>query len=115
MYIRHQEKIQQYLGVTLDKTLKRISLLIREEQYETLNERGLNLSGLIRDLIDDHLADDKITLSVSEETRTLYDKIISNSGSSDREIESHFRQALKGLLDEKIKEMQELKKEFSSD
>ena len=96
----------------MDKSLKRISLLIREQQYETLVEKGLNLSGLVRDLIDDYLSDSKITLSVSEETRNLYDKIISNSGSSDRDLEEYFRRALEGLLDAKIKEMQELKKEF---
>ena len=77
----------------MEKSLKRISLLIREQQYETLNEKGLNLSGLIRDLIDDYLANDKITLSITAETRTLYDKIISNSGSSDRDIEGHFRRS----------------------
>ncbi|SMF25280.1 hypothetical protein [Pseudobacteriovorax antillogorgiicola] len=98
----------------MDKSLKRISLLVRDDQYEALNQKGLNLSGLVRDLIDDYLSDHKITLSVSEDTRSLYDRIISNSGSSDQDLEVYFRQALEGLLDAKIKEMQALKKEFKT-
>ncbi len=92
----------------MDPVLKRISLLLREEQYQALTERGLNVSGLVRDLIDDHLSEHKITIGVSEETRSLYDKIVSNTGSSDEDIEKYFRDALGVMLKDKIKEMQEL-------
>lgn len=88
--------------------LKRISLLIREDQYQKLGERGLNLSGLVRDMIDDYLSDHTITISVTEETRHLYDRIVSNTGSSDADIEVYFREALGGMLKDKIKEMQTL-------
>ncbi len=98
----------------MDKTLKRISLLVREDQYELLSHKGLNISGLVRDLIDDHLSDFKITLSVSEKTRSLYDRIISNSGTSDKELEVHFRRALHALLKEKIHDMQKLESEFEN-
>ena len=85
--------------------MKRISLMIKAEQYDTLSDQGLNISGLIRDLIDDYLSDYKITISVSEETRSLYDAIVSNTGSTDDDIELYFRDSLKKLLDERIKEM----------
>ena len=98
----------------MDKSLKRISLLLREEQYQKLSDKGLNLSGLVRDLLDDYLSDHKITLSVSEDTRNLYDKIISNSGSSDMDLEKYFRKSLEGLLDAKIEEMKQLKKAFKA-
>ena len=98
----------------MDKSLKRISLLLREEQYQKLSDKGLNLSGLVRDLLDDYLSDHKITLSVSEDTKNLYDKIISNSGSSDRDLEKYFRSSLEGLLDAKIDEMKALKKAFKN-
>src|SRR5437868_2517188 len=90
------------------QALKRISLLIREEQYQALNERGLNTSGLVRDLIDDYLSEYRITISVTEETRKLYDRIVSNTGTSDAEIERYFRESLGAMLKDKIREMQAL-------
>ena len=42
---------------------RRISLMIREDQHSRLLELGVNMSGLIRSLIDDHLSDAKITLA----------------------------------------------------
>lgn len=91
-----------------DAALKRISLMIREDQAQVLAERGLNLSGLIRDLLDDYLSDHKITLSVSEETRAIYDKIISNTGSTDQDVETYLRDSLKILLHDKIQAMMKL-------
>lgn len=92
----------------MEANLKRISLLLREEQYQALSERGLNVSGLIRDLLDDHLSEHKITLSVSEETRSLYDKIVANTGSTDQDVERYLRDALSAMLKDKILEMQDL-------
>lgn len=92
----------------MDPSLKRISLLLREEQYQALTERGLNVSGLVRDMVDDYLSDHKVTIAVSEETRSLYDKIVSNTGSSDADIEKYLREALGNMLKDKILEMQDL-------
>lgn len=91
-----------------DMALKRISLMIREDQAQVLHDRELNLSGLIRDLLDDYLSDHKITLSVSEETREIYDKIISNTGSTDQDVEIYLKDSLKLLLKDKIEAMKEL-------
>ena len=82
--------------------------MIRQDQYESLCHQGLNLSGLIRDLIDDHLSEHKITLGVSEPTRQLYDRIISNTGSTDADVEIYLKDALSKLLQDKISAMQEL-------
>lgn len=92
----------------MDRTLKRISLLIGEEQYAKLSERGLNLSGLVRDLVDDYLSEHRITVSVSDETKRLYDQIVSNTGSSDADIERYFRDALGQMLKDKIEKMKDL-------
>ena len=67
--------------------MKRISLMLKAEQYERLNQEGINTSGLVRDLLDDYLSDHKVTISVTEETRALYDRIVSNTGSTDDEVE----------------------------
>jgi hypothetical protein len=92
----------------MDRTLKRISLLIGENQYAQLSERGLNLSGLIRDLVDDYLSEHRITVSVSDETKKLYDQIVSNTGTSDADIERYFREALGQMLKDKIEKMKDL-------
>ena len=92
----------------MEVSLKRVSLMIREDQAATLSNQGINISGLVRDLIDDHLSDHKVTLSVSEETKGLYDKVVSNTGSTDVDIEVYLREALGSLLENKIKEMVKL-------
>lgn len=94
----------------MPQQLKRISLMIREDQYEQVNQKDLNLSGLVRDLIDDFLSEHKITLAVSVETKDLYDMIVSNTASSDSELEKYLRQSLKALLKEKIEYMTNIHK-----
>ena len=96
-------------------TMKRISLLLREDQYQKITDDGLNLSGLVRDLIDDHLSEHKITLSVTEETRQLYDLIVSNTGSTDEDVEKYLKDTLKLLLSDRIKSMQELEKKIQNE
>ncbi|TNF29618.1 MAG: hypothetical protein EP319_06870 [Deltaproteobacteria bacterium] len=97
----------------MSSELKRISLMIREDQYLGLSSSGINLSGLIRDLIDDYLSEHKIVVSVSEETKQLYDLIISNTGSTDVDLEEYLKKGLKELLRDKIKSMQDLEKQLT--
>lgn len=97
----------------MSSELKRISLMIREDQYMGVNASGINLSGLIRDLIDDYLSEHKIVVSVSKETKELYDLIISNTGSTDIDLEEYLKKGLKELLRDKIKSMQDLEKQLS--
>ena len=101
------------MGLQEDKVsgeLRRISLMIREDQHQKLLDSGLNVSGLIRDLVDDHMSEFKITLSVTEETRRIYDKVVSNTGATDGDLERYIVKALKELLKGRIREMQELEK-----
>ncbi len=93
-----------------DRDLKRISLFIGEDQYDSINDRGLNLSWLLRDLIDDYLSAKKIVLDVSDETLGLYQKIVGGTGTLDAEFEPFFRDALKEFLKNKIEAMQKLEK-----
>lgn len=92
----------------MDEDVRKISLVIREEQYRKLSEAGVNVSGLIRDLIDDHFSRHAIIINVSEETRTLYDQIVSQAPGGDVEIEPYFRAALGELLKTKMKEMEKI-------
>lgn len=93
------------------KSLKRISLLLREDQYKKIVDKQVNLSGLVRDLVDDHFSDFKITLSLTEETHELYQKIIANTGGSDEDLEAYFKEALHQYLKQRIKEMQKMEKD----
>ena len=97
----------------MSSELKRISLMIREDQYIGVTASGINLSGLVRDLIDDYLSEHKIVVSVTRETKELYDLIISNTGSTDIDLEEYLKKGLKELLRDKIKSMQDLEKQLS--
>lgn len=96
----------------MSKDLKRVSVMLREDQHQQLSDMEVNLSGLIRDLIDDHLGEHKIVINVEKETRDLYDLVISNTGSSDSELETHLKKAIKDLLKSKIDYMTKLHKEL---
>ena len=93
-----------------DRELKRISLFIGEDQYRLISDRGLNLSWLLRDLIDDYFSEKKIVLDVSDETLELYQKIVSATSSLDAEFEPFFKDALRDFLKSKIESMQKLEK-----
>jgi hypothetical protein len=86
--------------------------MVREDHYSALVDRGLNVSGLVRDLMADYLSEHKITVSVGEQTRSLYDQVVANTGSTDEDVEVYFREALKHLLRDKIKSMQKLEKKI---
>ena len=86
--------------------------MIREDQYQSLLDSGLNVSGLMRDLVDDYMSEFKITLSVSEETRRIYDKVVSNTGATDQDLERYIVKALKELLKGRIKVMQDLERDL---
>ncbi|MGB5695235.1 MAG: hypothetical protein WBM46_06265 [Polyangiales bacterium] len=87
---------------------RRISLMIREDQHARLVELGVNMSGLIRSLIDDHLSESKITIAVSGDTADLYRQIVSNTGSTDADVEPYLRAALKKMLKDRIAHMEKL-------
>lgn len=93
-----------------DRDLKRISLFIGEDQYDEIASRGLNLSWLLRDLIDDYLSEKKIVLEVGDETLALYQKIVGATGAPDAEFEPFFRESLRSFLRSKIESMQHLEK-----
>jgi hypothetical protein len=92
--------------------IKRISIMIREDQYEQLSQDGLNISAFIRDLIEDHFSEDVITLRVSKKTQQLYSKVVSNTGATDQDIEPFLVDVLRKLLDERLQKIKNLKAEL---
>ncbi len=93
-----------------ERELKRISLFIGEDQYQAISDKGLNLSWLLRDLLDDYLTHKKIVLEASDETLELYQQIVSSTSALDKEFEPYFREALHAFLKSKIESMQKLEK-----
>lgn len=82
--------------------------MIGEDQHKQLRDLGLNVSGLVRDLITDYLSEHRIVLSVSEDTKMIYQKIVANSGAQDEDLEPYIKEALHKLLKQRIQELSEL-------
>ena len=61
------------------------------------------------------VSNDVISLQVSEDTRKVYDLLVSNTGATDHDIEVHIRRALANLLAEKIEEMHTLRTRLLED
>lgn len=93
---------------------RRVNIVILEEQHQTLAQKNVNVSGLIRDLLGDYLSDSTITIRVSDETRELYDLVVSNTGATDEDLELPLRRTLADVLEQRIGEMQKLHKQLVS-
>ena len=89
---------------------KRVNVMIRPDQKQRVTDAGLNLSGLIRGLLDDHFSDEKIVLSVSPRVERIYHHLISNLGAEDKELEIYFLEALDKFLADKTRQIDELRK-----
>jgi len=89
---------------------KRVNVLVRPDQKKRATDAGLNMSGLIRGLLDDHFSEEKIVLSVSPRVKGVYQHLISNLGAEDRELEIYFLEALDKYLADKTRQIDELRK-----
>lgn len=92
--------------------IRRINVMIAEHQYETLTNAGVNISGLIRNLIEDHISKHVVALSVSERTHDMYTKVVANSGATDADIEPLFVEALKKVLAARVEKIKNLQNEL---
>jgi hypothetical protein len=97
-----------------ERDLKRISLMIGEDQYEALSKKGVNVSWLVRDMIDQFINERKIVLDVNDETLKIYQKVSGLTGGKNDGFETYFQKALHEFLKLKIDEMQRLEKNVSS-
>lgn len=93
--------------------VRRINVMIAEHQYEALAKSGINISALIRDLVEDHISDHVINLSVSKKTHLLYTKVVSSTGATDEDFEPLILEALKKLLDQRLEKIKHLKESLS--
>ena len=94
---------------------KRVNILLRPDQHQRVMSAGLNMSGLIRGLLDDHFSEEKIVLSVSPRVQHLYRFLISNLGVEDKELEIYFLEALDKFLADKSRQIDDLRKSIKRD
>jgi len=94
--------------------IKRINVTVREDQHDAVSERGLNMSGLIRGLLDDHLSDNRIVFAVSAQAKATYDSVRSNVGAEDKDLEPYFLEALDRYLEEKTREIKKIRRSIKT-
>jgi hypothetical protein len=109
-----KEKTKGKTAMHTRSPVRRINIMIAEHQYEKLAEAGVNISGLIRDLIDDHISAHVINIAVSSKTYEIYSKIVSNTGASDEDLEPHLVRALKDLLESRLEKISSLRSELGA-
>ena len=89
---------------------KRINVLVTPDQHRQVTDAGLNMSGLVRGLLDDHFSDEKVVFSISPRVKEVYNRVISNFGAGDADLEPYFLQALDQLLADKVRQIEALRK-----
>jgi hypothetical protein len=92
----------------MNQDLKSICVMIRKDQHDQLHDLKLNISGFIRDMIDDRLSNQMITLTVTPETKEMYDRIVSMSPDGDANLEPFLREAMKNMLKDHIEKIKSL-------
>jgi esterase/lipase len=97
-----------------EEKFQRVNVLLHREQYDRVNEAGLNMSGLIRGLLDDHFSEEKIVFSVSPKVKAVYQNIISNFGGEDKDLEAYFLKALDQFLADKTQQIASLRKSIQT-
>lgn len=90
--------------------VRRINVMIAEHQYERLARAGVNISALIRELLEDHMSDHVINLNVSRKAHDLYTKVVSTTGATDADIEPLLTEVLRRLLDQRLEKIKDLKR-----
>ncbi len=78
--------------------MKRVNVIIPEEFYDEVHKRGHKLSGIIREALEDALNPHTITVSVTEERKSIYHELFSNSECNDKEFEPFLKDALKKYI-----------------
>jgi RNA recognition motif-containing protein len=109
-----QSAITGLQGMPRKRAKRRVNITIPAHCYEQVAARELNLSGLITNLLDDHFANSTITLHVSDDTKYLYQQVVSNTGYEELDIEVHLRVILQELLRRKIAELEHLRAQLAA-
>lgn len=98
--------------------MKRVNIIIPKKYQEEVQARGLKLSAVIREALEDQLNPQTITLSVSETTHKLYMELFNDQQCSDSDFEPFLKEAMEKyinyVIDKKTEELQKLKERISN-
>ncbi|OIQ17542.1 MAG: hypothetical protein BM556_12120 [Bacteriovorax sp. MedPE-SWde] len=86
--------------------MKRVNVIIPQRYHDEIMKRGLKLSGVVREALEDQLNPETITLSVSSSTHDLYMELLNGQGCSDKEFEPFLRKALSQYVEYIIEQRQ---------
>lgn len=93
--------------------MKRVNVIIPEEYHKEVMSRGLKLSAVVREALEDQLNPNTVTISVSEKTHEIYMELFNQQECSDREFEPFLKEALEKfvahLIKKKTSELNKLK------
>jgi hypothetical protein len=92
---------------------RRINITMTESQHDELVQRGVNVSGLIRELVEQYLSPSTITLNVDPDTRSLYEEAVVRSGATEADVTARLRRMMSDLLDDRLKELEALRRQLA--
>lgn len=98
--------------------MKRVNVHIPKDYYESIMERGLKLSGVIREALEDQLNPNTITISVNSDTHRIYMDLFSTTNCEDKDFEPYLRDALQkfvsDIIEKRSDKLLSLKKELET-
>ncbi len=96
--------------------MKRVNVHIPTSYYEEISSKGLKISGVIREALEDQLNPNTVTISVTKKTHELYMELFSTTNCEDKDFEPYFRDALKDfvkdLIEKRSDKLLEIKKQL---
>ncbi|EQC45101.1 hypothetical protein [Bacteriovorax sp. DB6_IX] len=97
--------------------MKRVNVIIPKHYHEEISKRGLKLSGVVREALEDQLNENTITLSVPKDIHELYMELFSMSECNDSEFVPYLKKALAEYIDDvmakKENKLREIKKKLA--
>lgn len=79
-------------------SLKRVNITIDESLHKRVHDNGLNLSAMVREMLEDRFSENVIHISVSHETWLKYYKLMDYLQGDDSDFEPYFNEALENYV-----------------
>ena len=100
-----------------DKEMKRVNVIIPTKYHKEVSKRGLKLSAVVREALEDQLNPNTITLSVTKKTHEIYMELFNEQQCSDKDFEPFLKAALdkyiQYVIEQKTKDLDKLKKKLA--
>lgn len=94
--------ISKAISAEMNAYIFRVSKEIYKRVTERAVEWDMKAEDLISEALEDALADNRVTLTVSENTKQTYHKMFTFEGVSDKDFEPYFKKAVAQYMEDKI-------------